>query len=221
MNNKRDFKGVWIPSEIWLDKRLSAFDKVLLVEIDSLDNRDGCFKCNSSFADFMQSGVATVSRSIKKLKELGFIDTVMKPHKNGTSRVIKVVRAPQSKCVDPPNQNDSQGNTIEGIQEEGNKNTLKASAFPFESFWDLYDKKNGRPNSEKKYNKLSEATRQQIFNHVPRYKLEQPNKKYRKHPETYLNAEAWTDEVMVDALSAKQTSDAEFLADYEKRMGIS
>ena len=36
--NNRDFKGVWIPKEIWLNPDLTLVEKCLLVEIDSLDN---------------------------------------------------------------------------------------------------------------------------------------------------------------------------------------
>ena len=34
---ERDFKGVWIPKEVWLDERLSMLDKGIFAEIDSLD----------------------------------------------------------------------------------------------------------------------------------------------------------------------------------------
>jgi hypothetical protein len=37
MKENRDFKGVWIPKEIWINTDLSIIEKVLLVEIDSLD----------------------------------------------------------------------------------------------------------------------------------------------------------------------------------------
>ena len=39
----RDFKGIWIPKEIWLSEQLSLMEKVLFVEIHSLDNEDGCY----------------------------------------------------------------------------------------------------------------------------------------------------------------------------------
>jgi hypothetical protein len=40
---ERDFKGVWIPKEIWLDERLNALEKIILTEIDSLDATErGC-----------------------------------------------------------------------------------------------------------------------------------------------------------------------------------
>jgi hypothetical protein len=34
---ERDFKGIRIPKEVYLDKRLNANEKILLAEIDSLD----------------------------------------------------------------------------------------------------------------------------------------------------------------------------------------
>lgn len=110
--NKRDFKGVWIPANIWLDDKLSPFDKVILLEIDSLDNEKGCWKSNKSFADFMQCGLATVTRSIKKLESVGYIKTTMSKSDYGTIRVIKMIKGVSSKRLDPPNQNDYQGNTI-------------------------------------------------------------------------------------------------------------
>ena len=48
----RDFKGIWIPKEIWLNKNLKLIEKIFLVEIDSLDNEDGCYASNKYFAEF-------------------------------------------------------------------------------------------------------------------------------------------------------------------------
>jgi hypothetical protein len=42
----RDFKGVWIPKDVWLDHNLTWMEKLLLVEIDSLDAEKGCFASN-------------------------------------------------------------------------------------------------------------------------------------------------------------------------------
>lgn len=72
--NKRDFKGVWIPKEIWLDARLNALDKVILTEIDSLDSSErGCFASNKHIADFCQCSETKVSTSISKLIEYGYL----------------------------------------------------------------------------------------------------------------------------------------------------
>lgn len=70
----RDFKGVWIPKEVWLDERLSMLDKGILAEIDSLDNGDaGCFASNEHLAEFCQCSLTKVSTSISKLIELGYL----------------------------------------------------------------------------------------------------------------------------------------------------
>jgi len=69
----RDFKGVWIPKEIWLDTRLNALDKIILVEINSLDGEEGCFASNEYLADFCQCSGAKVSKSISLLIKLGYI----------------------------------------------------------------------------------------------------------------------------------------------------
>lgn len=70
----RDFKGVWIPKEVWLDERLSMLDKGILAEIDSLDNGEsGCFASNEHLAEFCQCSLTKVSTSISKLIELGYV----------------------------------------------------------------------------------------------------------------------------------------------------
>jgi len=71
---QRDFKGVWIPKHIWLNEELTMLDKVLLVEIDSLDQTDrGCFASNKYLAEFCQCSESAVSKSVSKLTKLGFI----------------------------------------------------------------------------------------------------------------------------------------------------
>lgn len=74
MEQKRDFKGVWIPKTVWLDKRLSALDKMILTEIDSLASEErGCFASNAYIADFCQCSEAKVTKSISLLIKLGYL----------------------------------------------------------------------------------------------------------------------------------------------------
>lgn len=64
-------------------------------------------------------------------------------------------------------------------------------------FWDLYDKKVGKKAVlEKKWDKLSLENQNLILAHIPKYKLSQPDKKFRKNPEAYLNNETWLDEII-------------------------
>lgn len=74
MEQERDFKGVWIPKTVWLDKRLSALDKMILTEIDSLASEErGCFASNAYIADFCQCSEAKVTKSISLLIKLGYL----------------------------------------------------------------------------------------------------------------------------------------------------
>lgn len=74
MGEERQFKGIWIPKEIWLDDNLSALDKVILAEIDSLDDEEtGCYASNEHIAAFCKCSKGNVSRAISKLIQLGYI----------------------------------------------------------------------------------------------------------------------------------------------------
>tara|TARA_R110001592_G_scaffold30305_4_gene108791 strand:- start:912 stop:1664 length:753 start_codon:yes stop_codon:yes gene_type:complete len=83
----RDFKGVWIPKEIYLNEHLSLVEKILLVEIDSLDmSEKGCFASNTYFADFIGVSATTISIGVSKLKDLGYIHQVSF---DGRKRILK------------------------------------------------------------------------------------------------------------------------------------
>jgi len=94
---ERNFKGVWIPKEIWLAKELGWSEKVLLVEIDSLDGENGCFASNEYLADFFKLSKDRISKMISSLRDKGYI-TVQLVYKEGTKqidkRIIRIVRQP-------------------------------------------------------------------------------------------------------------------------------
>lgn len=83
---ERDFKGVWIPAEIYLDKELSWTEKLLLIEIDSLDGPDGCFALNEHFAEHLGISKGRVSKLISKLIEKEYITSKIIYKKN--SKII-------------------------------------------------------------------------------------------------------------------------------------
>ena len=71
---ERDFKGVWIAKDVWLDTRLNALEKIILTEIDSLDNGErGCWASNEYLAEFCQCSESKVSKAISKLIDLDYI----------------------------------------------------------------------------------------------------------------------------------------------------
>ena len=85
----REFRGIWIPKDIWLNKDLSTNEKVLLAEIDSLGgSSDGCFASNQYFADFFDLSKDRISRLMSGLKNKGYV-TVELVYKEGTCEVDK------------------------------------------------------------------------------------------------------------------------------------
>jgi hypothetical protein len=83
---QRDFKGVWIPKEIWLSDKLSLMEKVLFVEIHSLDNERGCFASNRYFAEFFHMSERQISTYVSSLKEKGFVTVTIRDRNDRTIR---------------------------------------------------------------------------------------------------------------------------------------
>jgi len=85
---ERDFKGVWIPKEFYLNPDLSWTEKILLVEIDSLDKDGaGCFASNEYLAKFLMLSEGSVANIIIKLIDRGYL---IKKGFDGRKRYISV-----------------------------------------------------------------------------------------------------------------------------------
>lgn len=111
---ERNFKGIWIPKEIWLTNELSLQEKVVLVEIDSLDDEEkGCFASNKYFAEFFKITNGRVSQIIKQLQKKGYIDIKYNyKGKEITERLIRVKRPPYPEVFNKLNtylENDDRG----------------------------------------------------------------------------------------------------------------
>lgn len=77
-------------------------------------------------------------------------------------------------------------------------NSKPITVYSFDEFWNDYEKKVGKKEKVRaKFEKLSEEKRDKIKKHIPLYKQSEPNRKYRKNPETYLNNDGWEDEIIV------------------------
>jgi biotin operon repressor len=81
-NLKRNFRGIWIPAEIWLNEKLSTEEKVLWAEINSLQGKEGCFASNYYFALFLGKSERQIQRYLQHLEEEGFITIKDKMGKN-------------------------------------------------------------------------------------------------------------------------------------------
>jgi hypothetical protein len=115
----RDFKGVWIPKEIWLDTNLTWMQRLLLVEIDSLDSADHCFASNAHFAQHLQLSKSRISDLVSSLEQDGYIQCslnyqgkqVIKRTITITNKVVSIPNTPHRDSEYPPSENGEGINT--------------------------------------------------------------------------------------------------------------
>lgn len=93
---RRKFKGIWIPKKVWLERSLKPVEKLMLVEIDSLDvGEHGCYASNQYFADFFDLSRPRITAIVAKLVSMGFISVnIVKQGNRVLRREIKVLPNP-------------------------------------------------------------------------------------------------------------------------------
>ena len=85
----RDFKGAFIPKDIWCNRELSGDEKLTWGEIFSLDNAFGCIASNEHFMEmFGFANTRKAQRLIKSLKDKGYI--TIEINKRDDSRTIRI-----------------------------------------------------------------------------------------------------------------------------------
>lgn len=86
---ERDFKGAFIPKDIWCNRELSGDEKLMWGEIFSLDNDFGCIASNEHFMEmFGFANARKPQRIIKSLKDKGYVTVEI--NKRDDTRVIRV-----------------------------------------------------------------------------------------------------------------------------------
>lgn len=110
----RQFNGVWIPKEIYLDSNLNWLQKILLVEINSYtENGKACFFSNAYLSKFLGISERQVSENIKKLKTLGYIEeTAFDGRKRYLKSCLKYCNPDKKKTSSEPR------GKLQGRQEE-------------------------------------------------------------------------------------------------------
>jgi DNA-binding MarR family transcriptional regulator len=74
MDKKKQTKGIWIPEEIKVDKKLDWTNKALLSEIYSLCKLpNGCIASDNHFGKLLGIKRPSVNKRVNKLEELGYI----------------------------------------------------------------------------------------------------------------------------------------------------
>lgn len=213
---ERAFKGVWISANIWLNEQLSIQEKIILTEIDSLDNEEGCFASNKYFADFMNLSERQIKRMIKNLIEKGWIVSKLiykKGSKEIEKRVLRVNRPPYpekkvvtkmtpgvvTKMVKGGDKNVPDNNTYNNINNINEQKQILLDHFKL--IWKEYPNKKGKAKALEYYfqwikgRKISGITKKltdkQMYFAVKRYKKECEEKsieqQYIKHGSTFFN----------------------------------
>lgn len=89
----------------------------------------------------------------------------------------------------------------------------------FQDFWSLYDKKKDLSKCLKKWEKIKQAAREKIMEHLTLYVRSTPDIQYRKNPITYLNNESWNDEITANGTTNKREKNTSNLAEaFAKRV---
>lgn len=177
---QRDFKGVWIPKEIWLNDNLGWTEKILLVEIDSLAKNGDCFATNEYFSQFMKLSKDRISKLITSLsrKNLIKVDLIYKENsKEIDKRIITVITGetppqdpigenadtPRRKHLDPLGENadtpigeNAYYNNTKIFNNTINNTTNKRDINnmlkeEFERLWSIYPRKQGKAKAYKSY----------------------------------------------------------------------
>lgn len=130
------------------------------------------------------------------------------------SNVTSNVTVTQSNATDKEENKIKNKNKIKNTKSDFKK-IPEPTKLDFDLFWNLYDKKTGKDKCLSKWNKLNLETQTKILEYIPKYKIAQPDKKFRKNPETFLNNKSWEDEI-ISKSNNNNTSTLQFL---EKKRG--
>jgi len=74
-----------------------------------------------------------------------------------------------------------------------NKNDKNNKEVLFNDFWKIYDKQVERKKCLEKFEKLKDEEIKLIFETLPNYIINTPDKQFRKNPATWINGKCWND----------------------------
>ena len=226
MSDQRAFRGIWIPRELWLTDKLSLQEKVMLVEIDSLQHPErGCFKSNRKLAEFFQLSPSRVSAIVSSLTEKGMVRVEqVREDKRVIERRIYMAGSladlfsgqypeggwsgsSEKGGQDPEggwSGSSEERGSVRGVQKEGSSADQRdALNEAFELFWKAGMVKVGKNKARAKFELLvrdgkeePDAFARMLARDVKARLAAQVFGFDRLHPTTYLNGERWNDEIV-------------------------
>lgn len=134
---------------------------------------------------------ATLYESLSKISKKELFEKIKDKEINQAT--LEAMLEASLKHLENENENENIDINKEGVQ--GEKKEFEV--YPFDEFWNDYEKKVGdKEKIRKKFEKLPDKTKLLIKEHIPKYKKAQPDKGFRKNPETYINNKSWNDEII-------------------------
>lgn len=205
---ERQVKYIVCPLEVFLDTRLDATEKILLMRIDSfckVGDGDGCYASNEYLASFCGCSDRKISQSISHLKEIGYIEQKSFDGRRRAlwSRLADISYLPSRIC-DADSQNlrtdnykfiNSSNKDIE--KEKDSTNVLSKEKENFDAFWSAYPKKKDKANAQKAFRKVDvpiEVLLKAIEKQKKTADWQKENGKFIPYPSTWLNGRRWEDE---------------------------
>jgi hypothetical protein len=100
----------------------------------------------------------------------------------------------------PSNERNKKTGTEKSLQDSGGEisEVEVLDETDFENVWAMYGRKGNKKTCMQKWGKLKNHCKLAALQHIPRYVAATPDIQYRKNFETYINQEAWNDEVLTN-----------------------
>lgn len=193
----RNFKGIWIPKEIWLSENLTILEKILLVEIDSLEDEEkGCFASNKYFSNFFKLTNGRISQIINDLSKKKYISIDYQyKGKEIEKRILRINRPPYPEVFNKLNrylENDDGGIKFSkgGYLENAKDNNIYINNIIDNKKKNIQKEKYGEFKNvlltEEEYEKIKDKNMEQYIDKLSIY-IESKGNKYKSHYATILN----------------------------------
>ena len=200
---------VIIPARVRLDKTLLPLDKLIFAEILALSHQTGyCWAQNATLGEAYGARAETVSRSIRKLQDAGYVQVSFTGKGNSGRRIVPL-DAPIITHDLPVKGNDPQdkppltpaSSPLDPQVKQNNKhNTTKEHHPLFSRFWSAYPRRQGKAKAAQAFAKLrpDESLLEEILAALDWQKQSaswtKENGQFIPLPATYLNGRRWEDE---------------------------
>jgi len=113
----RDFKGMFIPKQLYLDTTITWTQKIILLEVDSFSrNNLPCFVSNSHLAKLLGISESGIEKAIKGLVERDLLKRKLEKKAGGSHRTLKLTHnlvrvTPTVECGSHPHSGESDTHT--------------------------------------------------------------------------------------------------------------